>query len=122
MCFIGLLILISTFHEFWMRTLLGPCQNIQKKLDDQNVLHIRVLHCFSALRNVKHLIATDSSSDDIQCLHGIRALSFFSIIMFHTGADIFIRDRLYNNDAIIHVNISYFFHLIKRIKLLPNIS
>ena len=87
MCFIGLLILISTFYEFWMRKLLGPCQNIQKKLDDQNVLHIRVLHCFSALRNVKHLIATDSSSDDIQCLHGIRA-SF--LLLFFIREQIFL--------------------------------
>jgi len=28
----------------------------------------------------------------------------FLIVMFHTGADVFIRDRLYNNDAIIQVN------------------
>lgn len=89
-------------------------------MDDYlNVLRIRILHCFSALKNVKSFINTAPFSDDIQCLHGIRGLSFVFIIMFHTGSEIFIRDRLYNNDTIIQVNnITYLFHFKPSIMLI----
>jgi len=102
-----------------MKTRLGPRQNIQKVLDDDNVLRNRILHCFSALRNVKYLISTESSSNDIPCLHGIRALSFLLIILLHMGGEMFFQDRLYNYDAIIQVNIYFnFFTFIGQIHLI----
>lgn len=95
-CLIVLLILISTLREFRMRAVLGPHQKIQKVLNDQNVLH-----CFSALRNVKDWLSI-GSSDDIPCLHGIRVFSFFLIILVHTGEQFF-RHSLYNKGAMIQV-------------------
>ncbi len=109
-CFIGLLILISTLRESWMRTVLGPRQNTQKVLNDQNVLHTRVLHCFSAIRNAKYLISTDTFADDIHCLHGIRVLTFFLTIMVHLKIEIFLQPQ-YNKDFAIQVNILYVFHI-----------
>ena len=94
--FILFLILISTLREFRMRAALEPHQNIQKVLDDRNVLH-----CFSALRNVKDWLSI-GSSDDITCLHGIRVISFFLIILAHTGEQLF-RHSLYNKSAMIQV-------------------
>ena len=91
---------------------MGPSQNIQKVLDEQKVLSVRILNCFSALRNAKYLIATESSTDDIQCLHGIRVLSLFFVTMAHMIGEIFIRDRLYNNDSQVHVNILHIFFLL----------
>lgn len=93
-----------------MRSALVENQNIQKVMDDQNVLSLRVLHCFSALRNVKYLLSTGSFADDIQCLHGIRVLSFFLIVFVHTGLEI-IRNPFYNKDAVIQVNIFYYLQL-----------
>lgn len=111
-CFIGLLILISTVHDCWMRTLSGSInQNIQLALEEQKAIPVRILQCFSVLRNANYLFSNDSGSfpDDTRCLQGIRVLSFFVIISAHMGVEIF-RHPQYNNGAQLQVNILYTFN------------
>ena len=64
--------------------------------DSSSPLAVRVLHCFSANKNIKEIVSTKKpSADDISCLHGIRVLSFIGLILVHTGEEIY-RRRMYN--------------------------
>ena len=48
----------------------------------------KVLNSFSISRNVKWVMNTSVGKGDLTCLHGIRVLSLFWIIVFHVMGNV----------------------------------
>ena len=47
---------------------------------------LRILMCFSLLKNVKGVLSTDVPKGAIECINGIRAISMFWVILGHVYA------------------------------------
>ena len=75
---IGLLVAAATIYECDRLMMKGP---INPKSDG---LAISILHCFSALNNGRKLLSTKTGSGNLGCIHGIRVLSTFWVVMGHS--------------------------------------
>ncbi|KPI92898.1 Nose resistant to fluoxetine protein 6 [Papilio xuthus] len=71
---IGLLVIVSTIYDVWLRLLL------RKDPKDINVLY----SSFSAYTNGRRLLTFKSSPNSLHCIDGIRALAMFWVIAGHT--------------------------------------
>lgn len=80
---IGLLVLISTVHEVWRAFHKIP---FDPKIDG-NV--VNYLHCFSFLNNGRKLLSMKSppGGGNLNCIHGIRVLSTFWVVIGHTWSN-----------------------------------
>lgn len=77
--FLGLAALVATLHEGWREYRNQPI-NIKEE-----GLSVRVLHCFSSLNCGRKLLSTDvKSSENLNCLNGIRVLSTTWVVMGHS--------------------------------------
>ena len=93
-------VLIATVHEVWRE---NYCQ--QPVDGKREKLGIRFLHCFSALNNGRKLIATEEEvQDGLSCLHGLRVLSTYRIVIQHATMEILGRSS-YNRQGVIKVGI-----------------
>jgi hypothetical protein len=50
---------------------------------------LRLVKAFSLKRNVQKLLNTESVSNDVACLHGIRALNAMALIIFHKSVALY---------------------------------
>ncbi|KPJ06931.1 Nose resistant to fluoxetine protein 6 [Papilio machaon] len=71
---IGLLVILSTIYDVWMRLLL------KKDPKDISVLY----SSFSTYTNCRRLLTFKSSPNSLHCIDGIRALAMFWVIAGHT--------------------------------------
>lgn len=79
---LGVLVLSATLHDAWIKSFKMSHQANNNTLDHSL---IKILHCFSALKNGREILSTRASSSDLSCLHGIRFLSATWIILYHSN-------------------------------------
>ena len=78
---LGLLVLLATIHESWRMYRNVP---YDPQTDGKT---LSALRCFSFIHNGRKLLSfepSSSSSDNLSCLHGIRVLSTFWVVIGHT--------------------------------------
>ncbi len=80
---IGLLVVISTVHEVWKTFHKNPFDSTT----DGTV--VSYLHCFSFLNNGRKLLSMKSApgGGSLNCIHGIRVLSTFWVVIGHTWSN-----------------------------------
>ncbi len=80
LCFLGLAALVATLHEGWREY-----RNRPINIKEEGLPVRRVLHCFSSLNCGRKLISTKvKSSENLNCLNGIRVLSTTWVVMGHS--------------------------------------
>ena len=76
---LALIVLTATVYEGWQM----HCGIDNFKPEGKA---LKILHCFSALSNGRKIlsVSTTNSSDNLDCLHGIRFLTTFWLVSVHT--------------------------------------
>lgn len=100
---LALAVISSTIYEAWRENYLDrPIQNQVESFP------IRTFHCFSLIKNWRKLISTEDSKDSLPCLHGIRVLSIFWVVLLHVTEESFNR-YTYNKLSTKEVKLLTFF-------------
>lgn len=63
------------------------CSILDAKNDQaehKKTLRMKFIQAFSINSNITSLLNTERSTKDIKCLHGLRVISIFGIVFFHT--------------------------------------
>lgn len=68
------LVVCATIHEAWS-------ERTGKTTDDD--IRVRTLRCFSALSNGRALLSMSGGDASLSCLHGIRVLTTFWVVISH---------------------------------------
>ena len=88
-CLIVATVAAATLHQMWKE----KANNNGGKVDFQKEhLAVRALHCFSLIENGRSLVSTkENVKGSLSCLHGIRVLSMFWIVLLHISEESFSR-------------------------------
>ncbi|GBN69202.1 hypothetical protein AVEN_113690-1 [Araneus ventricosus] len=74
-------------HENYTGISRKSSKNVLKKFPESSVARLNglkpFLSCFCVLKNGRRLLSTDSNKDQFECIHGIRFLNNFWIILLH---------------------------------------
>ena len=83
-CLLVATVAAATLHQAWKeKSNNGDAVDFQKEH-----LAVRALHCFSLIENGRSLLSTkDNIKGSLSCLHGIRVLSMFWIVLLHISEE-----------------------------------
>lgn len=103
-CIIFGLVLTSTIHEIWKQVFPAPIGKHSSCLVKEST-SMKVLQCFSAVRNIKDwLTVKNVSADEINCLHGLRVISLLVTILIHTSEVVFVLSRPTSQEKLVQVS------------------
>jgi predicted membrane protein len=69
--------------------------------------YLRLMRAFSLKKNLQTLLNTEHVSNDVPCLHGIRALNAVALIVFHKSVALYFNpyvNRTYMAEVKQHIN------------------
>ncbi|XP_057379363.1 nose resistant to fluoxetine protein 6-like isoform X1 [Daphnia carinata] len=75
-CLLAFIVLSATVHDAWTEN--------EVSNDSPKSFALQLLRCFSAQRNCRSLLSTsEDAKSSLSCLHGIRVLSSFWLVLLH---------------------------------------
>lgn len=89
-CLLAFIVLSATVHDVWTT-------NEVANDSPPKLFALQLLHCFSSQRNCKTLLSTsEDAKSSLSCLHGIRVLGSFWLVLLHFAGMGTVARQIYN--------------------------
>ena len=100
------LVLTSAVYELWeSRFPVAHKDKTSFKLTKIPSTPVKVLRCFSAVRNIKEWLSVKTATvDEITCLHGLRVVSLMVTLFIHTSEVVYVLSRPIDQEKIVQVS------------------